>query len=127
MAFTQNYYGSIGTNTNIENQNGTLTINGSQVLTANSSPQDLAKQLKDLVAAVQALPGVDADTKTKVTADIQAAEEEANSDRPKGTKIKDRLDKASGTLKSAGDAASSAFSLAKVLIEIGKWAIAIFV
>jgi hypothetical protein len=127
MPFTQNYYGSIGTNANIENLNGTLTINGSQVLTANSSSQDLAKQLKDLVVAVQALPGVDADTKAKVTADIQDAEEEAKSDRPKGTTIRDRLDDASGTLKSAGHAASSAFSLAKVMVEIGKWAIAIFV
>jgi hypothetical protein len=127
MPFTQNYIGSIGTNANIENLNGTLTINGNQVLTANSSPQDLAKQLNELAAAVQALPGVNADTKAKVTAEIQAAEQEVKSDKPKGNAIKDHLDKASGTLKSAGDAASNAFSLAKVLIEIGKWAIAIFV
>jgi hypothetical protein len=127
MPFTQNFYGSIGAVTNIETLNGALTINGNQVLTANSSAQDLAKQLKDLVTAVQGLPGVDANTKAKVSADIQAAEKEASAESPKGSTIKGHLDKASDTLKSAGDAASSAFSLAKVLLAIGKWAIAILI
>jgi len=126
MPFTQNFYGSIGTQANIENLNGTLTINGTQVLTANSDAKDLARQLKNLVAAVEGLSGADAETKTKAAAEITAAEQEAQSDKPRGDTIKDHLDKASGTLKSAAETTSSAFSLAKVLLEVGKWAIAIF-
>lgn len=127
MPFTQNYYGSIGTNANIESVSGTLTINGREVLTANSSAQDLGKQLKDLLAAVEGLSGVDEQTKAKIAAEINAAEKEAKSDEPNGGTIKDHLDKASGTLKSATDTASNAFSLAKVLLEVGKWAVAIFI
>ncbi len=126
MPFTQNFYGSIGTNANIENLNGTLMINGNQVLTANSDAKDLAQELKKLVAAVEGLSGVDVETKTKVAAEITAAEQEAKSDKPRGDTIKDHLDKASGTLKSAAETTSSAFSLAKVLLEAGKWAMAIF-
>jgi hypothetical protein len=126
MPFTQNFYGSIGTNANIEYLNGTLTINGNQVLTANSDAKDLTQQLNNLVAAVQGLSGVDPETKAKVADQIKAAEQEVKSDKPKGGRIKDHLDEASGTLKSAAETTSSAFSLAKVLLEVGKWAIAIF-
>jgi hypothetical protein len=44
MPFTQNFYGSIGTNANIEYLNGILTINGNQVLTANSDAKNLAQE-----------------------------------------------------------------------------------
>jgi uncharacterized protein YPO0396 len=127
MPFTQNFYGSIGTNANIENLNGTLTINGRDVLTANSSANDLSQQLKQLAASVEALAGVTPETKAKAIAEIRAADREVQSEQPKGQTIKSHLETASGALKSATDVASNAVSLGKVLLEIGKWAIAIFV
>jgi hypothetical protein len=127
MPFTQNFYASIGTVNNVENLNGTLTINGRNVLSKTSDGNDLAKQLSELTAAIQGLPGVSSETKTKAATEIKAAEEEAKSEKPKGHTIKEHLDTASETLKGATDAASNALSLGRVLLEIGKWAIAIFV
>jgi hypothetical protein len=127
MPFTQNFYGSIGTNANIENLDGTLTINGSPVLTASGDAKDLSRELSKLLAAVEGVTGIDAETKTKVAAEIKAADQEVKSGRPDGNNINNHLETASQTLKNATDTASNAFSLAKVLLEVGKWAIAIFV
>lgn len=127
MPITQNFFGSIGTNATIENLNGTLTINGRDVLTAGSDAKDLAQQLRGLATAVEGLSGVSPETKAKAASEIKAAEEEAKLENPRGHAIKDHLDTASGALKSASDAASNAFTLGKVLLEVGKWAIAILV
>lgn len=127
MPFTQNFYGSIGTNANIENLNGTLSINGRQILNSDSSAKDLAQQLKDLTVAVQGLSGVSSEAKAKATDEIRAAQNEAEQEKPKGHSIKEHLDSASEALKSATDTASNVFSLGKVLLEVGKWAIAIFI
>lgn len=127
MPITQNFYGSIGTNATIENLNGTLTINGRDVLTVSSDAKDLAQQLRGLAMAVEGLPGVSPEIKEKATAEIKAAEEEAKQAKPKGHTIKEHLETASGTLKNVSDAASSAFALGKILLEVGKWAIAILV
>jgi len=125
MPFIQNFYGPVDSNTSIENFNGTLTVNGRQVLSAQSDASDLAGQLKNLTAAIQALADVNADVKAKVTNELRAAEQEAKSHDPKGRTVKEHLDVASETLKSASETTSSAFSLAKILLEVGKWAVAI--
>jgi len=126
MAIVQNFYGSIGTSVAIENLHGDLRIGTRAILTKQSTAEDVDRQLSDIRSAVTVLPNIENATRDKVIADIDAAKHEAASEKPRGTEIQINLNNAAATLQSVTTTASNAFSLAKVLLEIGKWAAAFF-
>jgi hypothetical protein len=124
MPIIQNFYGSIGTSLAIENLQGDLTIGGQAVLTKKSTARDVDRQLSDIRSAIATLPNVEQATRDNVIANIDAAKRETASEKPKGTEIQANLNRAASALQGATTTASNAFSLAKVLFEIGKWAAA---
>lgn len=126
MAFTQNFYGSIGTVVNVETLNGGVAINGQQILTASSTQSDLVAQLEQIRRAIGDTSDLNKASKSTAVARIDAAMREAKAERPKGHQIKAELDGATEALQSATNAASKALSLGKVLVGIGKWAMALF-
>lgn len=90
---------------------------GDMILNEASRHGDLVQQIEELRRQVHALTDVDAATRAAVDAKLQAASKEKG-----GAVVQEHLSSAAKTLESAAGAADKGLSLAKTLVDIGKWA-----
>jgi chromosomal replication initiation ATPase DnaA len=106
--------------------NNVYNVEGSLILTANSSPQDLAAQLAALRSEIAAMAGLPEPHRRAVESELAAAEAASAAPSPDGATIKSHLDKAGATLESAAGFAERAGAFAKTVFSVGKWAFALF-
>jgi hypothetical protein len=122
MPFTQNFYSSIGSVTNVETVGGNLTIGGHTVLTSESDGKALAAELAKAKVAVSGLADIKPSAKEEVLREIDAASQKATSDKPEGHAIATHLDSAAEVLTSATNATAKVLGLGKALAAFGSWA-----
>jgi hypothetical protein len=103
------------------------TVEGTLLLNRDSKPADVAEKLVGLKKELASIAGLEPNTRGQVEAAIEGAQDEVKNRRPNGAVVKGHLDNAAGVLESATGLAEAGRKLAKVLVEIGKWALVFFV